>query len=51
MSHLRQFMECSGAQFVYQKDLGTCDALYCMSHTLWSVLESGQEARIMQIDL
>ena len=47
-------MECSGVlpitQFAYRKGLGTCDALLCMSHTLQSVLESGQEARIIQID-
>ena len=30
--------------------LGTCDALLCVSHTLQSALESGQEARIVQID-
>ena len=29
---------------------GTCDALLCVSHTLQSALESGQEARIVQID-
>ena len=27
-----------------------CDALLCVSHTLPSALESGQEARIVQID-
>ena len=47
-------MERSGVlpttQFAYRKGLGTCDALLCISHTLQSVLESGQEARIMQID-
>ena len=37
-------------QFAYRKGLGTCDALLCMSHTLQSALESGQEARIIQID-
>ena len=51
---LGRFMECSGVlpttQFAYQKGLGTCDALLCMSHTLQSALESGQEARIVQID-
>ena len=51
---LGQFMECSGvlptAQFAYRKGLGTCDALLCVSHTLQSALESGQEARIVQID-
>ena len=47
-------MERSGVfpttQFAYRKGLGTCDALLCVSHTLQSVLESGQEARIVQID-
>ena len=47
-------MECSGVppttQFAYQKGLGTCDALLCVSHTLQSALESGQETRIVQID-
>ena len=47
-------MERSGVlpttQFAYQKGLGTCDAVLCVSHTLQSALESGQEARIMQID-
>ena len=51
---LGQFMECSGVlpttQFAYRKGLGTCDALLCKSHTLQSALESGQEARIVQID-
>ena len=37
-------------QFAYRKGLGTCDAPLCMSHTLQSALESGQEARIVQID-
>ena len=52
--HLGRFMERSGmlpiTQFVYRKSLGTCDALQCMSRTLQSALESGQEARILQID-
>ena len=43
-------MERSGVlpttQFAYQKGLGTCDALLCMSHTLQSALESLKEARI-----
>ena len=51
---LGRFMECSGVllttQFAYRKGLGTCDALRCVSHTLQSALESGQEARIVQID-
>ena len=37
-------------QFAYQKGLGTCYAFQCVSHTLQSALESGQEARIVQID-
>ena len=47
-------MERSGVlpttKFAYRKGLGTYDALLCMSHTLQSALESGQEARIVQID-
>ena len=37
-------------QFVHRKGLDTCDALLSMSHTLQSALESGHEARIVQID-
>ena len=37
-------------QFAYRKGLGTCDALLCVSYTLQSALDSGQEARIVQID-
>ena len=44
-------MECIGVlpttQFAYWKGLSTCDARLCVSHTLQSVLESGQEARIV----
>ena len=51
---LGRFMERSGVlpttQFAYRKGLGTCDALLCVSHTLHSALESGQEARIVHID-
>ena len=51
---LGRFMECSGVlpttQFAYRKVLGTCDAHLSMSHTLQRALESGQEARIVQID-
>ena len=51
---LGRFMECSEVlpttQFAYRKGLGTCDALLCVSHALQSALESGQEARIVQID-
>ena len=50
---LGRFMECSGVLpttlFAYQKDLGTCDALLCISHVLQSSFESGQEATIVQI--
>ena len=50
---LGQFMERScvlpTTQFAYRKGLGTCDALMCLSHTVQSALESGQEARIVQI--
>ena len=46
---LGRFMERSGvlptSQFAYRKGLGTCDALLCVSDTLQSGLESGQEAR------
>ena len=37
-------------QFAYRKGLGSCDALLWVYHTLQSALESGQEARIVQID-
>ena len=51
---LGRFMERDGvlptSKFAYQKGLGTCDALLCVSHSLQSALESGQEARIVQID-
>ena len=52
--HLGRFVECNGVlpttQFAYWKCLGPCDALLCVSHTLQSALESGPEARIVQID-
>ena len=51
---LGRFIEPSGVlpttQFPFRKGLGTFDALLCMSHTLQSELESGQEVRIVQID-
>ena len=54
---LYSFLACRGncivsllAQFAYQKGLATNDALLCVSHTLQNALESGQEARIVQID-
>ena len=37
-------------QFAYRKDLRTSDALLGVVHSLKSVLEIGQEARIVQID-
>ena len=47
-------MECSGVllttQFAYWNGMGTCDALLSVSHTLQTALQSGQEARIMQVD-
>ena len=54
--HLGGFMECNcvlpTTQFAYWKGQGhwVSDALFCMSHILQSALESGQEAKIMQID-
>ena len=51
---LGRFLERSSVlpttQFAYWKGLGTCDALLCVSHTLQSALESGQETRIVQIN-
>ena len=51
---LGRFMERSGVlpttQFAYRKGLGTCHAFLCVSHALQNALESGQEARIVQID-
>ena len=51
---LGRFIEHCGVlpttQVSYRKGVGTCDALLCVSHTLQSALESGQEARIVQID-
>ena len=51
---LGRFMECRGVlpttQFAYRKGRGTCDALLCVAHTLQSVFEIGQEARIVEID-
>ena len=48
---LGRFMERDGVlpttQFAYRKGLGTCDVLLCVSNTLQSALESGQEARIV----
>ena len=51
---LARFIERSGvlptAQFAYRKGLATCYALLFVSHRLQNTLESGQEARIVQID-
>ena len=50
---LARFMERIGVlpttQYAYRKCLGTFDALLCVSHTLQSALESGQDAWIVQI--
>ena len=37
-------------KFADRECLGTCDALLCMSVTLQSALESGEEVSIVQID-
>ena len=51
---LGRFMERSGVlptiRFAYRKGLGNCDELLCVSHTLQSAFERGQEVRIVQID-
>ena len=51
---LRRFMERSGVipttQFTYLKGLSTCDAILCVSHTLQSEFQSGEEANIVQIN-
>ena len=48
---LGRFMERSGVlpttQMASQEGLGTCDALLCVSRTLQSELERGQDARIV----
>ena len=51
---LERIMERNGVlpttQFAYRKGLGNSDALLYVCNTLKSALESGQEARIVQID-
>ena len=51
---LGRFTESNGVlpttQFAYRKGMGTCYALLCVSHSLQSALESGQEAWIEQTD-
>ena len=51
---LGRSMECSGmlptTQLAYRIGLGIRDALLCVSHALQSALESGEEARIVNID-
>ena len=42
--------ELSTTKFTYRKRLGTYDAHQCVSHTMLSVLDSVQDARILQID-
>ena len=52
--HLQRIMEHAGVlpttQVAYGKGLGSCDELLCVSHTIQSALESGQEAMIVQSD-
>ena len=52
---LGHFMECRGVlpttQFANRKGLGTCDAILCVAHALQSLLEMGQGARIVQIEM
>ena len=51
---LGRFMDGGGllptSQFAYRRGLGTCDALFCVAHTLQNALEMGQEASVVQID-
>ena len=53
-ARLEPFMESSGvlptSKFGYRKGLCTCDTLSCLSHTMQSAVESGQEARIVYIN-
>ena len=53
-ARLGRFMERNGVlpttQCAYRKGLGSCGALLCVSQTLQSALEGGEEARIVQID-
>ena len=37
-------------QFAYRKGLGTCDALITIMHELQCALDSGAEARLVQLD-
>ena len=37
-------------RFVYRKGLGSFDAILSVSHTVYGVLESGQETRIVHTD-
>ena len=37
-------------QFAFRKGLGTCDALLHISHVIQAALDSGSEARVMQLD-
>ena len=50
LSDLWNAVVCFHTLFAYRKGLVAHDALLCVSHTLQSALESGQEARIVQID-
>ena len=52
---LGQFVECRSMlptiQLANRKSLGICAALQCVAHISQNALETGQKARIIQIDL
>ena len=50
MSVLERSVVLPTTQFANRTGLGTCDVLLCVSHTLQSALESGQDARVVLID-
>ena len=47
-------VECRGVllttKTIFKKDIGRCDALLCVIHTLQTALEGVEEARIVRID-
>ena len=53
-SPLLRYCEAEGflpkGQFAYRKGLGTCDALITITHELQRALDSGAEARLVQLD-
>jgi len=54
-ARLARYFEDSGllpaSQYGFRKGLGTCDALLHISHVVQTALDSGSEARIVQVDL